>query len=36
MTLREHEFTDLPTLTGPMRTHVVRPAAEGRFPGIVL
>lgn len=36
MTLREHEFTDLPTLTGPMRTHVIRPAAEGRFPGIVL
>ena len=36
MILREHEFTDLPTLTGPMRTHVIRPAAEGRFPGIVL
>lgn len=36
MTLREHECTDLPTLTGPMRTHVIRPAAEGRFPGIVL
>jgi hypothetical protein len=36
MTLREHEFTDLPTLTGPMRTHIIRPAAEGRFPGIVL
>lgn len=36
MTLREPEFTDLPTLTGPMRTHVIRPAAEGRFPGIIL
>ena len=36
MTLREHEFTDLPTLTGPMRTHILRPAEEGRYPGIVL
>jgi carboxymethylenebutenolidase len=36
MTLRDHETADLPTLTGPMRTHVIRPAAEGRFPGIVL
>ncbi|MDB6070310.1 MAG: dienelactone hydrolase [Verrucomicrobiales bacterium] len=36
MTLREHEFTDLSTLTGPMRTHVIRPAGPGKFPGIVL
>ena len=36
MTLREHDFIDLPTLTGPMRTHVIRPAAAGYFPGIVL
>ena len=36
MTLREHEFTSLDTSTGPMGTHVLRPAAEGRFPGIVL
>ena len=36
MTLREHEITSLDTSTGPMRTHVLRPAAEGRFPGIVL
>jgi carboxymethylenebutenolidase len=36
MTLHEPEHTDLPTLTGPMRTHVIRPAGPGRFPGIVL
>ncbi len=36
MTLREHEFTDVPTLTGPMRIHTLRPVAEGSFPGLVL
>src|SRR4051794_27955644 len=36
MTITEHEFVDLPTPTGPMRTHVFRPAAEGRYPGILL
>jgi carboxymethylenebutenolidase len=36
MILRDDEFTDLPTPTGPMRTYVVRPAAEGRYPGLVL
>jgi carboxymethylenebutenolidase len=30
------EHVDLETPTGPMRTHIVRPAAPGRFPGIVL
>src|SRR5271165_5786288 len=29
------EFVTLDTLTGPMRTHIVRPAAPGRYPGIV-
>jgi len=30
------EQTDLATPTGPMRTYVYRPAAPGRYPGIVL
>lgn len=37
MILHAHEFTDLPcTDGGAMRTHVFRPVAEGRFPGVVL
>ncbi len=36
MIVAEHEFTDLLTPTGPMRTHILRPAAPGRYPGIVL
>ncbi len=35
MTLREPEVIDLPTPTGPMRTHLFRPAEEGRFPGVL-
>jgi carboxymethylenebutenolidase len=30
-----HEFVVLETPYGPMRTHIVRPAAPGRYPGIV-
>lgn len=29
------ETVDLPTLTGLMRTHIVRPAAAGRYPAIL-
>src|SRR5436853_7801306 len=36
MTIIDHEFADLPTPSGPMRTFVFRPAAEGRYPGILL
>lgn len=36
MTIRDHEFVDLPTATGPMRTYLFRPQAEGRYPGILL
>lgn len=36
MTLRETESSDLPTPTGPMRTYLFRPAAPGKYPGIVL
>ena len=36
MTLRDNEVVELTTPTGPMRTHLFRPQAEGRYPGIVL
>lgn len=36
MTLREIETVELNTPTGPMRTYVFRPAAPGRYPGILL
>src|SRR5450755_2767273 len=36
MTITDHESVDLSTPSGPMRTHVFRPAAEGRYPGILL
>jgi carboxymethylenebutenolidase len=32
----QQEHADLATPTGPMRTHVYRPAAAGRYPGLVL
>jgi carboxymethylenebutenolidase len=36
MTITDHEFIDLNTLSGPMRTFVSRPSAPGKYPGIVL
>ena len=36
MILAEAEHADVATPTGPMRCHLFRPAAEGRFPGVVL
>lgn len=36
MVIKENEFVDCATPSGPMRTHVFRPAAPGRYPGIVL
>ncbi len=36
MTLHDSEFFDLETPTGPMRTHVFRPAAPGKYPGLVM
>src|ERR1041384_865730 len=36
MTITDHEFVDLPTPTGPMRTYVFRPTAPGRYPGLLL
>ena len=35
MTIIDNEHMDLDTPTGPMRTHIVRPAAPGKYPGIV-
>src|SRR5712671_6349924 len=35
MILEDSEFVDLPTPTGPMRTHLFRPKADGRYPGIL-
>jgi carboxymethylenebutenolidase len=35
MTIKDDVVVDLDTATGPMRTYVFRPAAEGRYPGIV-
>lgn len=35
MILEKDEFIDLPTPTGPMRTHLLRPKAAGRYPGVV-
>ena len=36
MTIAPHEYSDLPTPSGLMRTHVVRPAGSGCHPGIIL
>lgn len=36
MTLRDEETVDILTPTGPMRTSLFRPAADGPFPGVVL
>jgi len=35
MTLKEEAAVDLATPTGPMRTYIFRPSAEGRFPGVI-
>lgn len=36
MTILDHEHVDLQTPSGPMRTHVFRPTAAGKYPGIML
>lgn len=35
MIIIDNEFVDLATPSGPMRTHVFRPAVAGRYPGII-
>jgi carboxymethylenebutenolidase len=36
MIVADTEFVDLSTPTGSMRTHIVRPAGPGRYPGILV
>ena len=36
MTIKDSEFFDLGTPSGPMRTHLFRPQAPGKYPGILL
>ena len=36
MILNDGETADIDTPTGPMRLHLFRPAAEGRYPGLLL
>ena len=36
MTLRDEEIVDILTPTGPMRTSLFQPVADGPFPGVVL
>jgi carboxymethylenebutenolidase len=36
MTIIDHESVDLSTPSGPMRTFLFRPAAAGKYPGIIL
>lgn len=36
MIITEAESADIATPTGPMRTYLFRPVAEGRYPGLVL
>jgi carboxymethylenebutenolidase len=36
MVVIDTEYVDLDTPTGLMRTHIVRPAAPGKYPGIQL
>ena len=36
MIIKDTESVDIQTPTGPMRTYIFRPVAEGRYPGLVL
>src|SRR5580704_9466248 len=36
MTIIDNQVVDLPTPSGAMRTNIFRPAADGRYPGVVL
>src|SRR3954452_2002459 len=35
MTIKDNEHVDLATPAGAMRVHILRPAAPGRYPGLV-
>lgn len=36
MIIKDDEFVDIGTPTGPMRTYIFRPVAPGKYPGILL
>ncbi|MSQ69745.1 MAG: dienelactone hydrolase family protein [Betaproteobacteria bacterium] len=36
MIIKDDEWVDIPTPTGLMRTYIFRPAAQGRYPGLIL
>ncbi len=36
MTLKDDHIEDIQTPTGPMRTYILRPAADGKYPGVLL
>jgi len=36
MIIKDNEWVDIETPTGPMRSYIFRPAAEGRYPGLLL
>ena len=36
MVIKDNEVVDVPTPITPMRTNIVRPAAEGKYPGVLL
>ena len=36
MIIKDTESVDIPTSTGPIRTYRFWPAAEGRYPGLLL
>ena len=36
MIIKDGEYADITTPTGPMRLHLFRPVAAGRYPGILL
>ena len=36
MIIKDTESVNIHTSTGPMRTYFFRPAAEGRYPGLLL
>lgn len=36
MIIKDTESVDIHTSTGPMRTYLIRPATEVRYPGLLL
>jgi len=36
MTIKDNEYVDLATPSGPMRTYLFRPTAPGKYPGLLL